>query len=97
MAGHSAFAATDRHTGRVLSWADGQWDGDPDSVLSARIVVDLGNQVPLTPRGPWVDPDPQNPVAAVAIIQAALRGNLRWSGQLPDMRDVTRVLEGEIS
>lgn len=86
--GHPAFAATDRHTGRVLSWADGQWAGDPHAVLSARAACMTGNQVPVTATGPWVDPDAGDPIGAVAVIQAVLGGNVTWSGRLPDLQQV---------
>lgn len=81
--GHPAFAARDRRTDRVLSWASGQWGGDPASVAAAEGTCWSGAAVPLTPHGPSLPADAQNPHAALAVMRAVLGGNLEYTGTLP--------------
>lgn len=83
--GHHAFAARERRTGRVLSWADGQWAGDLDYVILAHAFARRGGVLPVTPDGPQVQVTPDDPVAALAIMQAVCGGNIELSGAVPEL------------
>ena len=77
------------HDGRPVSlvWEDGALSGSPEAVAAVEQLVAAGEDVPVTPTGPFWPADLVNPARAYMTMLSVLdpAQGVTTSGELPDI------------
>jgi len=80
---HGTFAGRHLDTGEVLSWSDGVFAGHRPFVVEANTLCDAGTPVDLTPDGPQLAADRDDPLAVMAVMSVVLDYRTEFHGDVP--------------